>query len=159
MIKHKTIPTSQAQLTHHPLIQLLCEDDTIDMSNNDNLLTLSQEDIQYQLNAMVLPVIKNDTVENGYYLLSPAPLYFMLLKNNTRNNNIRLGIYPHDEAEAVIKNHLFITPTLQYRTSKKILACLRARYNNAKKHNLILNYNIKSLAHITNVCVSAFRSK
>ncbi|PSU58203.1 hypothetical protein [Photobacterium phosphoreum] len=159
MIKHKTIPTSQAQLTHHPLIQLLCEDDTIDMSNNDNLPTLSQEDIQYQLNAMVLPVIKNDTVENGYYLLSPAPLYFMLLENSSRNIKVKLYIYPHDEAEKVINSHLFLTPALQYRASKNILTCLRARYNNAKKHNLILNYNIKFLSRITNVCVSAFRSK
>ena len=54
MIKHKTILTSQARLAHHPLIPMLCEDDLIDMSNGDRPLSLTQEDIQYQLNAMVL---------------------------------------------------------------------------------------------------------
>ncbi|WP_318456139.1 hypothetical protein [Photobacterium leiognathi] len=160
IIKFKTLAISKLALKYHPLVNNICENDIVDFSCHNYLLQLSDDDIKYQINKMVLPVIEDNIDDNSYLLLSNDTLYFHLAKHNaSKNMKVALRIYPKEMAEKIIQHESFIAPALQYRSSKNTLACLHARYSNIKKQGIPHIYNLRLLAKIVNIHTSAIRKK
>ncbi len=147
------------QVSYHPLLAHITEDDHFQLTNQAQLSNLSNVEVTHLLEQITLPVICHPTLPSQYYLLAPATDFLFLKQcSHARTQQVQLNIYPRDEAEAeaIIEILSFIAPSLHHRLQTKALHNLSKRHQLAKLH-LKSVPSKRKLAVIANTSASAIR--
>ncbi|WP_318406915.1 hypothetical protein [Photobacterium leiognathi] len=157
MAKRKMIALRTLQLSYHPLLAHITEGDHFQLTNQAQLSSLSNLEIQSLIEQMTLSVVPHPNKPTQYYLLSPAADFFFIQQHpHSSTLQVQLLIYPFEDAESIIQTLSFIAPSLHHGLQTKALHNLSKRHQLAKLHMKSVPSKRK-LAVIANTSASAIR--
>ncbi|WP_320153702.1 hypothetical protein [uncultured Tolumonas sp.] len=157
-MKRKIVNVNELNVTLHPIIKLLVQNDTFSDNPVHSINSISEQSIQTLIEQLSLPVTEDPENINSYFLLKPFPVWTMLNHHAVANRlKIQLLVYEPSEVELVINTLIYEHTALTYFSASEDWRNLHSRWQQAKVLQL-KRPKLNDLAELANRIPSSLRS-